>query len=233
MKGRGMGLPVVLSVVLAAGIMHLETGMVADFDGSGRVDFLDFVAFAQAFGSGQAKYDLDGSGTVDFGDFVSFARAFGQTSGSQEPDDAPRLRKYGVEHPVFPIDHPIWDLERTQVQADDWVDRPNDELRSHIDEQGARRGDNALMLEVLQRLSLEYARTGESRYAYKAAVILDRYAEVIGVWPFFDRSGDETYPHDVMLPQYGTEMPPHYGAFWSTWHPYDLQESHVLALAYD
>ncbi len=228
-----MGLSGILFLVLTAGIIHLEIALDADFDGSGRVDFLDFVAFAQAFGSSQAKFDLNGSGTVDFGDFVSFARAFGQTSGPQEPDDMPRLRKYGVEHPVFPVDHPIWNLERTKVEADDWVGRSNDELRSHIDEQGARRGDNALMLEVLQRLSLEYARTGEVRYAYKAAVILDRYAEVIGVWPFFDQAGKETYPHDVMLPQYGTEMPPHYGAFWSTWHPYDLQESHVLALAYD
>ncbi len=179
--------------------------------------------------------DFDGSGAVNFADFVVFARAFGQSSGSGNATDPdlPRLRKYNVSHPVYPVDHPIWTLVRGKVQADDWVARSNEELRSHIDEQGARRGDNALMLEVLQRLAHKYAQTGEAKYAYKAAVILDRYAEVIGVWPFFDQAGKKTYPHDVMLPQYGIKMPPMYGAFWSTWHPYDLQASHPLALAYD
>ncbi len=49
----------------------------ADFDGSGKVDFPDFVLFAGAFGTTDALYDLDNSGTVDFPDFVIFARVFG------------------------------------------------------------------------------------------------------------------------------------------------------------
>ena len=224
-----------LSILVVLGVLQMQPAPDADFDGNGTVDFADFIAFARAFGSTQARYDLNKNGTVDFTDFVVFAQAFGQSGGSGVASDPnlPRLRKYNVPHPVYPVDHPIWTLVRGKVQADDWVDKSNGELRSHIDEQGARRGDNALMLEVLQRLAHKYARTGEARYAYKAAVILDRYAEVIGVWPYFDQSGEKTYPHDVMLPQYGIEMPPHYGAFWSTWHPYDLQASHPLALAYD
>ncbi len=145
----------------------------------------------------------------------------------------PRLRKYDVSHPVYPADHAVWSLVWSKVKADDWVGKSNKVLRSHIDQQGARRGDNALMLEVLRRLAHSYARTGELRYAYKAAVILDRYAEVIGVWPYFDRQGKETYPHDVVMPLFGVKMPPHYGAFWSDWHPNDLQISHPLVLAYD
>lgn len=66
---------------------RVQTGytgpITADFDGSGRVDFPDFLSFAQQFGKGlgdigfDAKFDLDGSGRVDFGDFVSFAQQFG------------------------------------------------------------------------------------------------------------------------------------------------------------
>ena len=49
----------------------------ADFDGSGIVDFSDFLQFASAFGSHQSVYDLNGDGTVNFGDFVTFASRFG------------------------------------------------------------------------------------------------------------------------------------------------------------
>ncbi|MEK7405264.1 MAG: heparinase II/III family protein [Acidobacteriota bacterium] len=120
-----------------------------------------------------------------------------------------------------------------EVEDASWEDKSDQELRARIDERGARRGDNALMLRVLKRLAHWYSWTRDPRYAYKCAVILERYAEVIGVWPFFDQEGATTYPHDVALLQYGVWMPPHYGAFWSTWHPYDLQQSHPLALAYD
>lgn len=57
----------------------------ADFDGSGRVDFADFLAFAAGFGksTGQegfdARLDLNGNGTVDFPDFLLFAQAFGKS----------------------------------------------------------------------------------------------------------------------------------------------------------
>ena len=55
----------------------------ADFDGSGRVDFSDFLIFAKAFGSEagdpdyEDRFDLDGNGRIGFGDFVRFARQFG------------------------------------------------------------------------------------------------------------------------------------------------------------
>lgn len=64
-----------------------------DFDNSGKVDFTDFFAFADAFGTDYHVYDLDGSGTVDFDDFFIFADNFGRTAASSEdvtptePDD--------------------------------------------------------------------------------------------------------------------------------------------------
>lgn len=60
------------------------TGISADFDGNGKVDFSDFVAFAQNFGRSDgdddydAKFDLTGDDRVDFSDFIAFAQQFGQ-----------------------------------------------------------------------------------------------------------------------------------------------------------
>ena len=65
---------------------HTQTSISVDFDGSGTVDFPDFIAFAAAFGKSadgdNAKFDLDSSGAIDFGDFLVFATSFGQASGS-------------------------------------------------------------------------------------------------------------------------------------------------------
>lgn len=51
-----------------------------DFDGSGKVDFTDFLSFASAFGTASPEHDLNDSGAVDFEDFLIFAGNFGKTS---------------------------------------------------------------------------------------------------------------------------------------------------------
>ena len=73
-------------IVLAAVPLLAQIAGDADFDGSGEVDFNDFVMFARAFGTTDPQFDLDDSGMVDFGDFLLFARAFG---GPAEPEMAP------------------------------------------------------------------------------------------------------------------------------------------------
>ena len=69
-----------------------STVAASDFDGSGKVDFQDFVVFAGGFGRAStdagfdARLDLDRSGKVDFQDFVLFARSFGKTvAGPSRP----------------------------------------------------------------------------------------------------------------------------------------------------
>ena len=53
-----------------------------DFDGSGTVDFSDFLQFVARFGLREgdpnydAKFDLDGDGAVEFDDFLIFVNAF-------------------------------------------------------------------------------------------------------------------------------------------------------------
>jgi hypothetical protein len=58
-----------------------------DFDGSGLVDFSDFLLFAGAFGSSSSNEDLDSSGSVDFPDFLIFAAAFGTSPGAGGGDN--------------------------------------------------------------------------------------------------------------------------------------------------
>ena len=53
----------------------------SDFDGSGMIDFTDFLLFVGAFGSAESEYDIDGSGAVDFPDFLMFVSVFGKTVG--------------------------------------------------------------------------------------------------------------------------------------------------------
>lgn len=54
----------------------------SDFDGSGSVEFGDFLLFAQAFGSSDSGFDLDNDGQVGFGDFLIFAQAFGSAGST-------------------------------------------------------------------------------------------------------------------------------------------------------
>ena len=62
-----------------------------DFDGNGRVNIADFLAFSDAFGarSGEAKYnaviDMDGSGAIDISDFLAFVEVFGTTCEKTPP----------------------------------------------------------------------------------------------------------------------------------------------------
>ena len=49
---------------------------VGDFDSSGVLDILDFIAFQQAFQAGEACADVNGDGDFDILDFVAFQQAF-------------------------------------------------------------------------------------------------------------------------------------------------------------
>ena len=66
-----------------------------DFDGSGIVDFPDFLMFVSVFGSeeGQdkyeAKYDLNSDGKIAFEDFLIFTDNFGKNVVAQKPPTPP------------------------------------------------------------------------------------------------------------------------------------------------
>jgi hypothetical protein len=55
-----------------------------DFNGDGMVGFLDFISFAQAYGSSEgdakfsASYDMNQDGAINFFDFITFAQLYGK-----------------------------------------------------------------------------------------------------------------------------------------------------------
>ena len=56
-----------------------------DFNADGETNFLDFLAFAGAFGTDQAQFDLNQNGQVDFPDFLIFVRAYGTNGNTSLP----------------------------------------------------------------------------------------------------------------------------------------------------
>ncbi len=68
-----------VTVAISGTAIVVSVNARADFDGDGKIDFVDFIAFAQAFNSDNPTFDLDGSGLVDFADFLEFARNFGKS----------------------------------------------------------------------------------------------------------------------------------------------------------
>ncbi len=96
-----------LLLALTLSLLQAQILLKADFNGDGTVDFDDFFAFADAFGTKQGdakfntKYDLDGKGSVDLSDFFLFAADFGKTSsssGTSVADQVPAVYKkiYGA-----------------------------------------------------------------------------------------------------------------------------------------
>jgi hypothetical protein len=69
----------ILTVSLSGTGVFVPADPRADFDGSGKVEFADFVAFVQNFGSANPAFDLDLSGRVDFADFLTFTSSFGKS----------------------------------------------------------------------------------------------------------------------------------------------------------
>lgn len=65
----------------------------ADFNGDGKVDFVDFLRFASAFGSSDNTYDLNSNGTVDMPDFLSFVQQYTQSNTQTDAPNANTLLK--------------------------------------------------------------------------------------------------------------------------------------------
>jgi sugar lactone lactonase YvrE len=53
-----------------------ETACIADCDGSGTIDLIDFLCFQNAFDAGDPKADCTADGVLDVFDFLCFLRAF-------------------------------------------------------------------------------------------------------------------------------------------------------------
>ena len=101
---------ITVSFLLLPVYVHaVPTAADCDFNNSGKVDFADFVAFSQGYGTNQTQLDLNGDGTVNFRDFVIFAQFYGQTVTATTPPpttDAPVGIQVGMQAPDFTLRTP-------------------------------------------------------------------------------------------------------------------------------
>jgi len=72
-----------VSILLVTALLRPVSGIGADFDDSGSIDFDDFFMFADVFGQevtdANRTFDLNGDGgEIDFDDFFAFADGFGR-----------------------------------------------------------------------------------------------------------------------------------------------------------
>jgi len=72
LEGRGGASAVEYKAAVRRGTCY------ADCDGSGELDFFDFLCFQNAFAEGDPWADCDGCGALDFFDFLCFMDAFGE-----------------------------------------------------------------------------------------------------------------------------------------------------------
>ena len=107
-------------LLLPVWVHAAPTASDCDFNNSGKVDFADFVAFSQGYGTTQNQYDLNGDGTVNFRDFVIFAQFYGQTittTTTPPPStNAPVGTQVGMQAPDFTLRTPTGERFNLQEQ---------------------------------------------------------------------------------------------------------------------
>jgi hypothetical protein len=123
-------------------------------------------------------------------------------------------------HTLFAENHPIWNLTGNvttlQTSIATYTNMTDSELRSQLTTAGKAEPHNIEMVDITYNFALLYHLTGTSSYAHKAAVLLNRYADVFPSWPldYSDSRG-------------------HY-MWWDNWYHRDLgMVARYLALAYD
>ena len=113
-----------MAIFLCAALMLVHPqviqAMPADFDGNGKVDFVDFLLFARAFGSTDASFDMNGDGRVDFLDFLMFVREYGKDNPDPEgpPDPDTLLDTLYRDHPRLMLNDDQLDALKTRWRTD-------------------------------------------------------------------------------------------------------------------
>lgn len=125
---------------------------------------------------------------------------------------------------LYAEEHPIWNptgdvatlLNNTYgvtSKLSEYLTMSDDQLRNQLNTSGANDSLNIDMVYITYDLALLYHLTKDTNYAHRAAVLLDRYAEVFPSWP--DRVGSDR------------------NGFWGDWFHVELNVARRLAEAYD
>ena len=85
-------------LLLPAYVHAAPTAADCDFNNSGKVDFADFVAFSQGYGTNQTPFDLNGDGTVNFRTLSFLPSSTGrQSQPLRQPPTLPLAFKLGCK----------------------------------------------------------------------------------------------------------------------------------------
>ncbi len=96
-------LALVAGLLLTAPTPALAQACPADCDGSGTLDFFDFLCFQNQFAAGDPEADCDGSGTLDFFDFLCFQNEFAAGCPAGGPTRVDIAGKELLEYPGFQV----------------------------------------------------------------------------------------------------------------------------------
>ena len=91
-------------LLLPACVHAVPTASDCDFNNSGKVDFADFIAFSQGYGTTQTQFDLNGDGAVTFRDLSFLPNSTGRQSPQQplhQPPTLPLAFKLGCKPPIL------------------------------------------------------------------------------------------------------------------------------------
>lgn len=117
-----------------------------------------------------------------------------------------------------------------QAATAEFYDMSEKQLRDLMDEEGAFNPGNIAMKSHCYDLALLYHITGDRQAARQAAIILDRYNQVIRQWPLRERyEGDQRYAHDDARFKARWDATCLYGE----WKPGFVERGQTLAYAYD
>ena len=176
-------------LLLPAGVHAAPTAADCDFNNSGKVDFADFVAFSQGYGTNQTPFDLNGDGTVNFRDFIIFAQYYGQTVTTTTPPpttDAPIGIQVGMQAPDFTLRSPTGEQFNLQEQRGKpvflnfWATWCGPCIAEMPDMQKLQKtmGDSIQIVGIDLRESRSQVLRFVTRYGYTWTFILDSTGEV-------------------------------------------------------
>ncbi|MHB9030320.1 MAG: heparinase II/III domain-containing protein [Candidatus Latescibacterota bacterium] len=127
-----------------------------------------------------------------------------------------------IPHPVFPPDTAV-----TEDAVAKYLAMSENDLKTLVTTEGGK-GINVTMKKAAYDFACLYQKTKKDVYADRAALLLERFAEVVPGWPMISRSNGSAIPwENVNLGDWSNS------GLWGIWHHQDLERGRELPLAYD
>lgn len=132
------------------------------------------------------------------------------------------------------IKHPVYSYDTSKVTTADvaaYMTMTEAQLRVLITDTGsAAAATNLEAKTAAYNLALLYEKTKDIKYADKAVILLERFAEAIPKWPVYTNDGSQ-----IAVPVTDVKVWTRWSSLglWGSWHHLDLHDGRELAWAYD